>query len=116
MPLYDARYWTPIGGPELTQGAIAIALFDACILHGVGPTAGCAQRALKQCGYPEIIVDGKIGPKSLSALNSVNVAAFLQAFHASLILRIAEVIQAKPTSEKYRKGWTARADHYLLLV
>lgn len=112
--IYNLRYWAPLGCNQLTQFTVACALFDTGVLFGIGTSAVAAQRALKE-RFPEIAVDGHIGPRTIAALNAVDPKDFLPAFHRQLLARIDVVIGARPESEKFRHGWVRRVDKLLTL-
>lgn len=115
--LYYNLYWEPLGCDKLTQLTIAIALFDAGVLFGIGISAVYAQTALAQSGFSDIIkIDGHVGPKTIAALNSVKAALFIKAFHLLFTLRIADIITRYPRNAKYRNGWENRVDRYLQLT
>lgn len=72
--IYENKYWRAIGGPRLSSEAIAGALLDSAINQGTGWATRAAQKILG------VAVDGKIGPISLGALNSVDKDSFLEDF------------------------------------
>lgn len=111
---YFERYWAPLKCSRITRCAIAAAIFDVSVLYGVGTAALLAQAALLKCGLT-LKVDGHIGDKSLTALNLVSQEDFLEAFHGVVLERINSVIKLRAANEKYRKGWTTRADRLLTL-
>lgn len=112
--IYNLRYWLPLGCNQLTQFSVACAIFDAGVLFGIGPSTVAAQRGLKE-QFPEIAVDGHVGPRTVAALNAVDPRQFLPAFHRQLLARIDLVIGARPESERFRHGWVKRVDRLLTL-
>lgn len=111
---YLARYWTPLCCDLITNPAIALCLFDAAVLNGVGTSALLAQEALSTCSIP-LKFDGHIGDKSIAGFNAVREEEFLQAFHGLLLHRIDSVIALNPKNEVFRKGWINRANRLLTL-
>lgn len=56
-------------------------------------------------------VDGIVGPKTLGALNAQDPRALFDHIKRARLRFIDTVIKNRPTSEKYRKGWTRRLDY-----
>lgn len=111
---YLARYWNPLCCDRITNPAIALCIFDAAVLNGVGTAALLAQEALSSCNVP-LKLDGHIGDKSLAGFNAVREEDFLQAFHGLLLHRIDSVVSINPKNEVYRQGWINRANRLLTL-
>lgn len=78
--IYLARYWTPCGAPWLTW-ALCLLVFDAAVNHGVAR----AREFLTHADTPERYLDCRV------------------AFYHALVRR-------RPQSQKYLKGWLARAE------
>ena len=72
---FRETYWDRVAGDQLTDFRLALEAFDACVL-----AQEAAPRDLQRCcnelmggrgGYKPLVVDGKIGPLSIGALNKV---------------------------------------------
>ncbi len=119
--IYSAEYWARLSCEKVYDVAFGIALFDCGVLYGVGSTAYLFQRALRLRGA-DIKLDGVFGDKSSAALNRFGGGTpearkeMMQIIHGLLLDRIDAVIAVSPKDEKYRKGWTLRADRLLLLL
>lgn len=118
--IYAALYWAPLHCGEMKQLPFAMAIFDSGVLYGVGTIALMVQRTLSLCGAP-LKLDGILGDKSLGFLNLMGGASgtrisFMNTFHGLLLERIEAVIVANHKDEKYRRGWTLRADRLLKLL
>lgn len=111
---YRERYWQPLRCHEMKSEAIATCIFDSGVLYGVGTTAKITQLAISRCGGT-VKFDGILGEKTVALINAVREGDFLKAFHALLIERIDHVIRINPDEEKFRNGWTNRADRLLAL-
>lgn len=111
--IYKANYWDICGLNWITQYPIALAIFDSGVLFGTGASRISAQKALNLSGFPEIKVDGVMGPKTLSALNCADPEEFLKNFHAIFLKRIAAIIAHDPEDQWFRIGWENRIKEYL---
>lgn len=117
--IYAQDYWTGPGFAAVSElsAEAAAELFDTGINMGTHVAAGFLQRALNgfNCRgtlYPDLVVDGSVGPATLGALRaylaargpaaeSVLVAA-LNAFQGERYFRICE---AREPSEDFLFGW-----------
>lgn len=113
--IYFGGYWEPLGLGPVHAVAIATCILDTGVLYGVHIGATFAQRACNSLGE-SLVVDGQIGPRSIAALNSVDVKSFVKTYVANIHARIDSIIRAKPRNEKFRKGWENRADKLLSLA
>lgn len=112
--IYLDNYWRPVGGNRITHLETAVCLFNSAVLYGVKTTSRLAQQALNNLGK-NLKTDGFIGEKSIEALNSVNTSEFIKAFHEQLLVRIDIIIEADSKNERFRNGWTNRANRLLTL-
>lgn len=102
---------------------IAVYLFDSVALHGRSPGVSILQRALNllgayrsQQGQVDLLVDGHIGTKTLTALDAVLQAdgeEEICAVMAALRLHLIEaLITATPPFRVFARDWTARILSY----
>lgn len=102
--IYKRDYWDKIKGDKIKRFTIAFAIFDKAVNSGVETSVIQAQRVLS------VKVDGKVGPDTLNALNSVLERDFLSRFLTVSIDAYAKIIANNPTQEKFKDGWNARVD------
>lgn len=102
--IFRTNYWLRVHGDELDDG-VAMCLFDAAVLNGVGQTAKWVQRALGPLYAGE--VDGDFGPRTFLALSKV---ADNDLFIADVCARRVEMMRGLKHAPKYIKGWTARVN------
>lgn len=100
--LYMERYWTPYRLGELTQQA-ANEIFVFGVNAGM-PTA--IKRAQKVAGVED---DGKIGPNTIKAINTIPEKDFDWKFDNEEIKYYTALTEKKATLKQYLKGWTNRA-------
>lgn len=112
---YKNRYWDEISLDDFPQ-AIANELFDTAVNMGTKRAAMFIQETLNYMNrngslYDELVVDGLIGRKTLSALDR------LPPRDDIVILKILNVLQGQhylnymkksPTQEKFARGWFSR--------
>lgn len=119
--IYRRRYWTAPGFSRVAERApvLAAELFDTGVNMGPTVAAGFLQRTLNALNrgatdYPDLTVDGRIGPATLAAftrfLNQRGPRAetvltrACDALQGERYLRLAE---RRPANEAFLYGWLA---------
>lgn len=74
------------------------------VVGGVGTAIKLAQTVAK------VVVDGKFGNQSLSAVNSINPSFFCEQFTNLEKQRIKKIVANNPSQKKFEDGWNNRAD------
>lgn len=99
--IFKTLYWDKWKADEIKSQAVANILVDwvwASGVHGI-------KRPQRILG---VTVDGLVGTKTLSYLNSADPKRLFEAIKADRIKFIDEICKARPKNEKYRKGWLNR--------
>ena len=111
---YHQQFWQPLLGEQLVHQAVADELFDTAVNMGIATAVSFAQTALNllnrnQSSYPDGMVDGKMGPKTLKLLNDCSepeiLVRTLNALQAARYIRICE---KDPSQEVFFRGWLKR--------
>lgn len=107
--IYRKDYWIATSCDMLPE-AIAALIFDGAVNQGPGATACCLQTAVNDMGPGfSLAVDGGIGPKTRSAVNSI---WFSPGQRKEFIHRIAqeraELYVQEPTVQRFGAGWFHR--------
>jgi lysozyme family protein len=113
---YWEMYWRKLCCNHMTNVGAAVAIFDTGVLFGAGTSALMAQKAISLLTGATLKLDGIIGDNTVSPLNLASESSFLDYFQKQVLARIDHVITANPKNEKYRAGWTNRANRLLTLV
>lgn len=95
--VYRKRYWTALRLEEVPPG-IRFDLFDAAVNSGTAQAIKWAQRIL------QIPDDGKVGPVTIQALNTVNVNKFLAKYNAARL----HFLTSLPGWANFGRGWARR--------
>lgn len=117
--LYRTRYWVRPGFDRIAQysSKIAAELFDTGINMGPETAVRFLQRALNALNrrgedYPDITVDGAIGPATLSAVTGFFVTCghgggrvLLKAIEALQGERYIDLAERRPANEAFLYGW-----------
>jgi lysozyme family protein len=97
VSIYKRDFWVPIRGDEL-PAAWRLPVFDAAVNMGVGTAVRMMQDALG------VMVDGRIGPRTLAALQAADNRK-LARFFARRVKRYSEL----QTFPRHWDGWLTRA-------
>jgi lysozyme family protein len=111
--IYEQEYWSKMHGEDLTL-PLALVTLDAMVMSGLGDkrherAAGWLQEALG------VEPDGSIGPQTIAAAASCDVAAVVT---KACQLRLA-FLQSLPNWSTFGKGWQNRVEdtaHRALLM
>lgn len=100
---YGEKFWSPIRGNEIKSQGLAFALFD------FGVNAGSAVAVKLMQTVLGLVADGKVGPKTLEALNKADREQTLMAFTLAAIARYRAICMKDRTQTKFLLGWVGRA-------
>ena len=111
--IYYNDYWLACGCDKVRSYEVASELFDTGVNMGVGVARRFFQEALNLLNrngknYPDLVVDGILGSKTLSAYNSVDELTFLKVLNGLQFMRYVEICRRNPSQEKYFNGWMKR--------
>lgn len=101
--IYARDFWGPAGCDAVPDGA-RFDLFDMAVNSGVAMAVRTLQRA---CGAD---VDGKLGPRTLSAVQAMQPARFIARFNGHRLLFLADL----KAWETQSKGWARRIGRNLV--
>jgi lysozyme family protein len=119
--IYKRKYWLLPGFDKVAKTApkLAAELFDTGVNMGTGTAVGFLQRALNALNregrdYADLIVDRRIGPATLLALNSLlcrrgadGETVLLKAVEALQGAHYVRLAETRPSQEAFLYGWLA---------
>jgi lysozyme family protein len=104
-PIYKTQYWDVCKGDLITNQAVAENIVDMVVHCGIGYDRVHIKAIQRIVG---VVQDGKIGPKTLRAINQGNseqiyndLTKYRKSFYKKLTLK-------KRTQKKFLKGWYKR--------
>jgi lysozyme family protein len=113
---YKKNYWDINALDHMRSQAIANEVYDTGVNMGPGVAAEFLQTALNLCNkndisYPDVAVDGRIGPAGETMRTVNGPASELVVFKTLNVLQGAKYIrlmQADETQERFWHGWITR--------
>lgn len=101
---YKKNFWDPLNMDGIDSMETAYSIFDFAVNAGLRTSARLAQRA---AGVK--VIDGKIGPVSLKAINECDPTEFELRFAVYKLVQYMTIIGNNHTQAKFSKGWANRA-------
>jgi lysozyme family protein len=110
--LFVAAYWVPIGGRAILNQSIANKYADLAYNLGVPESTLVVQRAINsqqgQHAGPLLVVDGKIGLRTLSCINQADSRVLLGAIKSEAVKFYENLAQRNLKFQSSLPGWLAR--------
>lgn len=116
--IYKHNYFDKQLIGDINDDDTAAHIFDMVVLHSDRNAWGIIQDTVNKIDpSARLTVDGVVGPLTVNALNQL-APTQLRTFNNRLVDArldyLNEIIRKKPTQEKFRKGWTRRANEFRL--
>lgn len=100
---YRLNYWKAIRGDDIARQEISESLFDFAVNAGVKTAVKLAQIVVGTTP------DGVIGPKTLQAINALQVDYFRASYTVAKIKRYRDIVAKDRTQMRFLFGWINRA-------
>lgn len=100
---YRSNFWAPLRLDEINEQEVAGNIFDFGVNAGLSTAAKLAQ--LVAGTTP----DGKIGSKTIAALNAINPDLFVARYALAKIARYRDIVVKNRTQQRFLVGWLNRA-------
>ncbi len=110
---YYLEFWKPLRLDEVANEIIQDEIFDTAVNCGIGGAGRIAQKALNFLGE-KLLVDGDVGPKTISAINrwcSKDAEALFRALNGFQFLHYVECVMKDPKCS-FARGWMRRIQDY----
>jgi lysozyme family protein len=114
LSFYKVNFWNVLKLDSVASQAIANELYDTGVNTGTGTAGTFLQRALNLTNkngtlYADLVVDGKVGPATLSALNKhPNPPLVLKVLNVLQGAHYVKIAEANRTQEAFMQSWMAR--------
>ena len=110
LSFYKGEFWDVLSGDAILNQSIANFMADWGANAGPSVPIKHVQKVL---GFEGIDQDGKMGPKTLAALNVSSNADFFAKLKAERITFYRDVVEAHPEDAGFLDGWIARTNHFV---
>jgi lysozyme family protein len=112
---YEALYWDVNKLDFVKDQQLAQNVCDCGVNCGTSTGARMLQRAYNLVRYSEaseLVVDGKIGNSTLTAINSINACLIYEQYNVLRKAYYDAIIARKPSQIKFKKSWYSRIIPY----
>ena len=107
--IYLKKYYLGNKLDKVVNDKVALSICDWAVNSGRNGTKN-VQVALNQINGSDLVVDGILGEKSLSALNKVDEVKFLEKYHDLQRRYYRSKVEADSTQERFLTGWLNRVE------
>lgn len=110
IAIYHRDYWLH---PRIDQlpDSVAGKVFDMAVNMGPGTAIRLWQQTLNDLGAnPALVMDGRIGPATITASVQADQAGCLAKYKAALVEHYMDIIRSRPSMAKFQRGWLRRAN------
>lgn len=99
-------YWDKCKADEIKNQSVANFIVDFAYNAGNITAIKKMQKILK------VVVDGKCGPKTISALNAYDQKKFFEEYRQARVGYYNAIVKNNPSQSKFLKGWLRRTNDY----
>ena len=114
LAIYYQDYYLPSGAALIESLPLASKHYDLCVNMGTRTATRLLQRAANGVGLTRLAEDGRPGPLTLQVVNACDPAQLLAGLIVVAKDRYRAIIQKRPTSQKYWRGWMNRLEDTLI--
>jgi lysozyme family protein len=113
VSFYQENYWNNLSINQIADQEVANKLFDIAVNLGVKTAATFLQRSLNvlnrnQKNFPDLTVDGIVGPKTLAAIRIANSRRLFACLNALQGTRYIDISEKNKSQEIFTNGWIER--------
>lgn len=102
--IYKKKYWDVLNLDKVIDNKIATPIFNIGVLCGPGTVAKYVQEIVG------VSQDGKFGPVTLDAINTMDNGVFVPRLCDRLQKRFDEIVRDNPSQKVFANGWRNRAN------
>lgn len=106
--IYYRDFWLTGPYDKIACGPLAEKVFNTAINAGNSRAFKLLQQAVNKVGG-NLVVDGAVGPKTITAINSLDGQAVLAAYRVAQADFYKGLVAADPSKGVFLKGWLNRA-------
>ena len=100
---YRSNFWAPLRLDDVEHQEVASNLFDFGVNAGLSTAAKLAQLVVG------VTPDGKVGAKTIAALNSIDPDLFVARYALAKIARYRDIATKNRTQQRFLLGWLNRS-------
>lgn len=110
---YKMKWWDNYHYELIDSIALSTKIFDMAVNMGASQAHKIAQKSCQYCGYSTLNIDGKMGPKTITALNEISLHGREKDLMDEIVSEqksfYEKLVQDHPQLHIFLKGWLNRA-------
>ncbi len=113
MGFYKKKFWDVNRLDDIDAQEVAEETFDTGVNQGVKTAAKYLQKSINLCNYPkpDIVVDGRIGTKTVSAFRASQYKLhILKTMNILQGAKYVAIVDRNKTQKKFFRGWLKRVE------
>ncbi|HYF88963.1 glycoside hydrolase family 108 protein [Azospirillum sp.] len=110
--IYRTRYVLAPGYGGIKDPQLQALVVDCAVLYGEDDASPWLQQAASDLGAA-IKVDGKVGPKTIAAVNALDPGKLRHRICAARLRKMGRVITDKPSQAAFAAGWSNRLAEFV---
>ncbi len=114
---YFETFWQPLHLSEINSSKVCCELFDSGVNAGVERVSRWLQMAVNLTGFTTLVVDGVIGPKTVSAVNGAMLRYGDDLLHKIMnglqFEHYHALVERDPSQKVFLRGWLSRVTYGL---
>lgn len=107
---YKKEYWDRMRLDEIKSFVVATKIYLFGVNAGINTAIKYAQQVANEVSNAGLVVDCKIGAKTIAALNKIDGDVFKEAFKAKERARYQSIVAKNPSQSVFLKGWLNRVE------
>lgn len=109
IDIYKRDFWDKHRLEEIKSDAVATKLLDTIVNIGPSSNAKFVQRVCNILADSRLAVDGVMGSKTLTLVNTIDEKKFLEQFRELQELHYKKIVMKDSSQQKFLAGWLVRA-------
>jgi lysozyme family protein len=110
--IYRQRFVIAPGYAGIVDPQLTALVVDCAVLYGEDDASPWLQRAAKELGA-DLIVDGKVGPRTLAVVNSLDADRLIRKVCGLRLRKMGREITDKPSQAVFAAGWSNRLAEFV---
>ena len=113
LAFYKQNFWDTEALDSIQDQQLANQLFDTAVNMGTGIASKFLQQGINVLNPNSVVVDGKIGVRTIAAANSLSPEKLYDAICTLRKQRYLNIIAANPSQSVFKNSWFSRITPYL---
>lgn len=111
--IFIKHYYDEVGADKIQKNSIAAWVTEMAWGSGVKTSVLIVQKTLNTSFNANLVVDGKMGAKTLAAINTTDESRLFDALGVARKQFLIDLTKRVPSKKRYLNGWFRRVDDFI---